>query len=166
MKKKRKRGLLIVLMVLVIGGIAGAFYISRLRQGEESTGGTIASEREQAGNSENLKEIPSDIPLKTEYTEEEKARVETQTGVSVTDEGTMEIDVGAILSEEASVKIKREEAENMVLEQLGGDAQIETPGIREDDGVKYWSVRASKGGEVCQIWLNADNGEEFINQTE
>lgn len=106
------------------------------------------------------------IPVRTEYTEEEKARVESQTGVTLTEEGVMEIDVGAILSEEATAKIKREEAENLVLEQLGEGAQIETSGLREYEGVKYWVVRASKGGEVRQVWLGADNGEEFINQKE
>ena len=163
MRKRRKQVLLIALLVLLIGGAAGAIYIFSIGQSEEGESKTFTS---REGKKSDVVESSSDIPIKIEYTEEEKARVEDQIGVTVTETGTMEIDVGAILSEEASVKIKREEAENMVLEQLGGDAQIETTGLREYEGVKYWAVRASKGGEVCQIWLNADNGEEFINQTE
>lgn len=163
MRRRRKQVLLIALLVLLIGGAAGAIYIFPIGQSEEGESKTFTS---REGKKSDVVESSSDIPIKTEYTEEEKARVEDQIGVTVTETGTMEIDVGAILSEEASVKIKREEAENMVLEQLGADAQIETTGLREYEGVKYWAVRASKGGEVCQIWLNADNGEEFINQTE
>lgn len=163
MKKRRKQVLSIALLVLVIGGVAGIFYIFPIGQSEEGQSKTLTSREEEVSD---IEESSSDIPIKTEYTEEEKARVEAQIGVTVTEEGAMEIDVGAILSEEASVKIKREEAENLVLERLGEGAQIETAGLREYEGVKYWVVRAGKGGEVCQVWLNADNGEEFINQTE
>lgn len=149
--KYRYRKFLLLAGVLVTVVIIG---IILYRIGADSGGaGQTAQEQTQ-------------VKPKTEFTEEEKARVEAQTGVSINDEGIMEIDVGAILSEEASVKIKREEAENLVLERLGEGAQIETAGLREYEGVRYWVVRAGKGGEVRQVWLNADDGEEFINQKE
>lgn len=154
-RTKKKRILLLTAAAVLILAAGIAVYESATGGRSPGSGETVPKDGEDA-----------EIIVKTEYTEEEKARVEAQTGVTVTEEGVMEINVGEILSEEASVKIKREEAENLVLEQLGEGAQIETSGLREYEGVKYWVVRASKGGEVRQVWLDADNGEEFINQTE
>lgn len=155
-QQTKKKQLLLLTAAAVLILAAGIAVYEGAAGGRPPGRGETASEEGEA----------VEIPVRTEYTEEEKARMEAQTGVTVTEEGVMEIDVGAILSEEAAVKIKREEAENLVLEQLGQGAQIETSGLREYEGVKYWVVRASKGGEVRQVWLDADNGEEFINQRE
>ena len=144
-QQTKKKQLLLLTAAAVLILAAGIAVYEGAAGGRPPGRGETASEEGEA----------VEIPARTEYTEEEKARMEAQTGVTVTEEG-----------EEAAVKIKREEAENLVLEQLGQGAQIETSGLREYEGVKYWVIRASKGGEVRQVWLDADNGEEFINQRE
>ena len=148
-QQTKKKQLLLLTAAAVLILAAGIAVYEGAAGGRPPGRGETASEEGEA----------VEIPARTEYTEEEKARMEAQTGVTVTEEGVVEI-------EEAAVKIKREEAENLVLEQLGQGAQIETSGLREYEGVKYWVIRASKGGEVRQVWLDADNGEEFINQRE
>ena len=80
------------------------------------------------------------------------------------DDGVMHVDLGTIMAEEESVNIKREEAYSLALESLGEGAKIESASIQEHEETKYWVVRAIKGDESWQIWLNADNGEEFIKQ--
>lgn len=109
-------------------------------------------------------ELVSGEPSTTEFTEEEKERMESQTGVTVTEDGVMEVDIGEILAEESSVTITRDQAREMALGSLGEEAGIGACDIREYEGVKYWVVQADKGKETYQIWLNADTGEEFINQ--
>lgn len=106
----------------------------------------------------------SGAPVKTEFTEEEKKNMESQTGVTVTEDGVMEVNIGEILAEESSVKITRDQAREIALQSLGKEAEIGTCDIREHEGVKYWVVQVYKGKEIYQIWLNADTGEEFINQ--
>lgn len=106
----------------------------------------------------------SGTPVKTEFTEEEKEIMESQTGVTVTEDGVMEVNIGEILAEESSVKITRDQAGDIAMESLGEGSEIGACDIREHEGVKYWVVQVDKGKETYQIWLNADTGEEFINQ--
>ena len=114
--------------------------------------------------SEEVREVASEAPAKTELTEEEKEQLEAQTGVTVTENGVMEVNIGEILAEESSVAITRDQAREIALESLGEETEIGACDIREHEGVKYWVVQADKGKETYQIWLNADTGEEFINQ--
>ena len=156
--KHRKKLLILSAAAIVVIAMAGAgvwIYMDRAPGGQAP---------DESGMEEGAKEAETDIPSKTEYTEEEKALVESQTGVTVTDDGVMHVDIGSIMAEEESVNIKREEAYSLALESLGEGAEIESASIREYEETKYWVVRATKGEESWQIWLNADNGEEFINQ--
>ncbi len=125
---------------------------SEADSGGKDTGDTSSGDTGEAGE------------IKTEYTEEEKEAVESQTGVSVLEDGTVSVDIGSILEEEVSVKIKREETYDLVRESFGEETQIESADIREYEGTKYWAVHATKNNETYQVWINADNGEEFINQ--
>lgn len=152
MMKKRQKIIPWAAVTLIVLAAAAALYLSFGRNAI------------QGGRGETGKESQTEV--KTEFTEEEKAQLESQTGVTVNDEGAIEIDIGAVMEEEASVAISRDEAESRVLEQLGEGAQIESAGLREYEGEQYWVIRASKGGEVRQIWLNAENGEELVNQEE
>ena len=159
--KQRKRVLLLsgVAALVALSGGAGIYTYMRYGSppGKESTSGSET----ESGDKESAS---SETPSKTEFTEEEKALVESQTGVTVTDDGVMHVDLGSIMAEEESVNIKREEAYSLALESLGEGAEIESASIREYEETKYWIVRASKGDESWQIWLNTDNGEEFIKQ--
>ena len=158
MLRNRKRLLILSAAAIVVITMSGAgIWIYMDRASWEQ-----ASDADRRG--ENTKEAKTDSPSKTEYTEEEKALVESQTGVTVTDDGVMHVDLGSIMAEEESVNIKREEAYSLALESLGEGAEIESASIREYEETKYWIVRASKGDESWQIWLNTDNGEEFIKQ--
>lgn len=159
--KQRKRVLLLSGMAALIVLAAGAGIYTYMRYGsppgKESTSGSEI----ESGDKES---VSSETPSKTEYTEEEKALVESQTGVTVADDGVIHVDLETIMAEEESVNIKREEAYSLALESLGEGAKIESASIREHEETKYWVVRAIKGDESWQIWLNADNGEEFIKQ--
>ena len=108
--------------------------------------------------------MASEAPAKTELTEEDKEQLEAQTGVTETENGVMEVNIGEILAEESSVTKTRDQAREMAHGSLGEEAEIGACDIREYEGVKYWVVQADKGKETYQIWLNADTGEEFINQ--
>lgn len=105
-------------------------------------------------------------PAKTKFTEEEKERIESQTGVTVTEEGTVQVDIGAVQAEEESMPISREEAEELVIKELGSGSEIESMSVREEQDKHYWAARAIKGGEVHQVWIDAETGETFINQKE
>lgn len=146
--KQRRKTLVLSLLVALAVGIA----VYRQNTNDPPGGNTSDSETE--------------ITPKTEYTEEEKAFVESQTGVTVREDGTMNIDIGEILAEEGSVTINREDAQNRALESAGEGSEIVSADLRPYEGEQYWVVRTAKGEEVYQIWLNAETGEELINQKE
>lgn len=153
--------MLIAVMAIIV--LAGGIAMYSHNEKKSSTGNTAEIKEGAVDNGDVLTEA---MPSKTEFTEEEKERMESQTGVTITDEGVMQIDLEEILAEESSVTVSREEAKQLVSERLGEGTEIGAVDIREYQGVKYWAVHASKGGEAYQIWLNTDTGEEFINQTE
>ena len=86
--------------------------------------------------------------------------------MTVTEEGAVQVDIGAVQAEEESMPISREEAEELVIKELGSGSEIESMGVREKQDKHYWAARAIKGGEVHQVWIDAETGETFINQKE
>lgn len=101
---------------------------------------------------------------RAEYTEEEENLLESQIGVNVDENKIMNVDVGAILAAEAEVAVSRAEAEALADEELGGAVEVVGTRLREEDGTGYWEVRAIKGGDVYQVWIEANTGGIFINQ--
>lgn len=109
---------------------------------------------------------PEQSVTKTEYSREEKALMESQTGVTVDDKGTVEVDIGAVLAEEASVPVSRGQAEEKALSEAGEGFQIETLGLEKYKERNYWVAGVSKEDEARQIWIDAETGEVFIDQKE
>ena len=153
MKQKKKLLLAVLIMAVVVLAGAGGYYVLQIRAPGNAE-----------GSQEDGQNTRGETAASTEITEEEKEIMESQTGVTVTEDGVMEVNIGEILAEESSVKITREQAREIALESLGEETEIGACDIREHEGVKYWVVQADKGKETYQIWLNADTGEEFINQ--
>ena len=98
--------------------------------------------------------------------EEQAERLETQAGVAVNEEGTMEIDMGAVEEAESAAAISREEAESSVKDSLGKGTEIGSAGLREYEGKDYWVIYAEKGKKRYQVWIDAETGEEFLRQQE
>lgn len=101
-----------------------------------------------------------------EFTEEEKERIESQTGVTVTEDGNVQVDIGEIQAEEERMTISREKAADLVIKELGDGSEVESMSVREEQDKYYWAARAIKGGEAYQVWIDAETGETFINQKE
>ena len=173
MKHQKKVWLLPGLVVALAALAAGTGIYTYTQYGPEGGEEGLEDSVGAPGNTEDSQddgrsagEENGEAAASAEITEKEKQQLESQTGVTITDEGVMQIDLEEILAEESSVTVSREEAKQLVFERLGGGTEIGAVDIREYQGVKYWAVHASKGGEAYQIWLNTDTGEEFINQTE
>lgn len=156
--RQRKKTLILSAFAVVLIALAGAgvWIYTGQSPGRQADGG--------GGDADSGTDTRENIPPKTEYTDDEKERLESQTGVTVQEDGTVAVDIGEILAEEESVTITREQACSMAQESLGEGTQIKSAGIREYEGIKYWAVQAEKEDGSYQIWLNADTGEEFINQ--
>lgn len=107
---------------------------------------------------------PDDKGQITRHTEEEKSYLEQQVGINVNEEGTMEIDLEAILKAEQEYPITRQQAEEQALQQLGGQADNVSTGLREYEGRTYWTVQLEKDGATRDIWIDTETGEELINQ--
>ena len=97
-------------------------------------------------------------------TPEQKAEVEAQTGVTVNDDNTMTVDIGAILEEEESVPVSREEAKTKIAEIAGEGSEITSLSIRENGGEKYWAGQVEKDGQTYDVWISAQTGEEYLFQ--
>ena len=157
MLKKKKAVILIAVaaVVVLIGGIA---IYRQTGNGSSSDGSENTTADGEAGD--------SGTDVKMEYTDEEKARIESQTGVTVTDEGTVQVDIGAIQAEEESMEVSREEAGELVLKELGEGSELISMDLRQEQENYYWAARASKEDETYQVWISADTGDTFINQKE
>lgn len=163
MLKSKKIVILIVaaVIVLLIGGIAIYHQSSSRNPSTDTTENTS-----DGGTRDSTENSGKQTSAKTEYTEEEKALIESQTGVTVTDKGIVQVDIGAIQEEEESMAISRKKAEELVINELGEGAELISMDLRHEQENYYWATRASKGDETYQIWISAETGETFINQKE
>ena len=158
---KQKRILLLAAAAVLILAAGIAIYMQHAKSPDKNTADSASvSEDKNQGSGDEATSV------KTEFTEEEKERIESQTGVTVTEEGTVQVDIGAIQEEEESMPISREEAAELVIKELGDGSEIESMNVREEQDKYYWAARAIKGGEVHQVWIDAETGEIFINQKE
>ena len=141
--KNRKLTILVTIAAVVIlaGGIA------------------IYSQNGDKGQAKDVLNGSGKFTAEIEYTEEEKAVLESQTGVTLLEGGGIEVNVGERQAEEESVTIKREEAESLVLESMSGEADVVSAGLTNQEGVTYWIVQADKGGEAYQVWVEAETGK-------
>lgn len=158
---KQKRILILAVATVLILATGIAIYTQYAKSPDKNTADSAnVSEDKNKGSGDET------TPAKTEFTEEEKERIESQTGVTVTEEGTVQVDIGAIQAEEESMPISQEEAAEIVIKELGDGSEIESMNVREEQDKYYWAVRAIKGGEAYQVWIDAETGETFINQKE
>lgn len=151
---KKKNKILIFAAVFIAAVVTGAVLYSQMT---DSGGGKTA---DQSGQEQ------STVEPKTEFTEEEKERIESQTGVTVTEEGTVQIDIGAVQAEEESMPVSREEAAQSVISELGEGAEVVSMSVREEQEHHYWAVKATKGDEAYQVWIDAETGDTFLKQEE
>lgn len=147
----------IVVAVIVMAG-AGSWLLWGNSNNSVQTSNTLVAEQVDTTAS-----VPQTF-AKTQYTEQEKNYLEQQVGVSINEEGTMEIDVGAVLQKQQEFPVTRQQAENHMLQALGGQADSISASLRTYEGKTYWAVQAEKDGQSHYIWLDAETGEEFINQ--
>lgn len=162
MKRRKKTLALSVLAVAVLA--AGIGIYTRYGIGLPYKGPSGSGEEDVGSVSGGGTGGPGEI--RTEYTEEEKALLESQTGVTVDESGTMNVDVGAILAAEEEAAVSRAEAGELADAELGGDSEITDIRLQKQNEARYWIVRANKGGSVYQVWVEADTGDIFINQKE
>lgn len=149
MKSKKQIILIAVAAVVVLtGGIA------------------IYSQKGDRPSINDTSETTGEVAPKTKFTEEEKAALESQTGVTVLEDGVVEVNVGERQAEEESVTIKRSEAESLVQESMSGETEILSAGLQNQEGTTYWIVRADKGGEAYQVWIDAETGQISRSQRE
>lgn len=118
------------------------------------------------GSGEKIPKDDPDIPVKTEYTEEEKEVLESQTGVTVQDDGTVAVDLGQISKEEESMPVSREKACELVETSVGETTEVASISLRRYNEKNYWAAYALKGGEAYQVWIDAETGKEFLKQKE
>ena len=142
-------------------GVGGYFF---LNGGEKAS--SMAGEESMGASANYAGNAGADEAVggRAEYTEEEENLLESQIGVNVDENKIMNVDVGAILAAEAEVAVSRAEAEALADEELGGAVEVVGTRLREEDGTGYWEVRAIKGGDVYQVWIEANTGGIFINQ--
>lgn len=99
--------------------------------------------------------------------ETEKERIESQPGVKVTGENEIEVDLEEITKIEDEQEIKKEEAQKKVTDELGEGSQIKTTELKKNEDKYYWIIYAqTKGGDLYQIWVDAQKGEIFLKQKE
>lgn len=147
MKGRQKKVFLFFAAALVI--IAVLYFGSQTIRRDEGDGGGSTS------------------PAKEEETmtiEEQKEQVEAQTGVTVKEDNTMTVDVGAIMEEEESMPVSRQEAQTAIVKRVGEGAEVTSMQLREDGGKKYWAAKVKKEKETYLVWISADTGEEYIFQ--
>ena len=155
-QRKRQKSILILSMPILIILVAGIGIYLRYSGKDTSDKNTV----------ENTINGDATIAAKTEFTDEEKQRIESQTGVTVTEDGTVQVDIGEIQVEEESMKISREEATELVIKEAGDGTEVESMSVRKEQDKYYWAARAIKGGEAYQVWIDPETGETFINQKE
>lgn len=153
---KRQKNILIVSALILIILAAGIGIYFRYSGKDTPDKNTV----------ENTVNGDATTAAKTEFTDEEKERVESQTGVTVTEDGTVQVDIGEIQEKEDSMTISREEATELVIKEVGDGAEVESMSVREEQDKYYWTARAIKGGKAYQVWIDSETGETFINQKE
>ena len=155
-QRKRQKSILILSMLILIILVTGIGIYLRYSGKDTSDKNTVESTVNK----------DAETAAKTEFTDEEKQRIESQTGVTVTEDGTVQVDIGEIQVEEESMKISREEATELVIKEAGDGTEVESMSVRKEQDKYYWAARAIKGGEAYQVWIDAETGETFINQKE
>ncbi len=156
-RQKRQKNILILSALILIILAAGIGIYFRYSGGKDTP---------DKNTVESTVNVDAATVAKTEFTDEEKERVESQTGVTVTEDGTVQVDIGEIQAEEESMTISREEATELVIKEVGDGAEVESMSVREEQDKYYWTARAIKGGEAYQVWIDSETGETFINQKE
>lgn len=165
MVNRKRRNILTAICIIVILALTAGFWIrEKGKSVPENYHSEQTNEKSKADNSERSEQ--ANASKKKEYTEEEKARIEEQTGVTVQNDGTVEVNIGEILEEEESAAVSREEAEKKILKEAGKGYEIERLGLEKYQDNMYWAARVVKGGEARQIWIDAEAGETFLNQKE
>lgn len=155
-QRKRQKSILILSMLILIILVTGIGIYLRYSGKDTSDKNTVESTVNK----------DAETAAKTEFTDEEKQRIESQTGVTVTEDGTVQVDIGEIQAEEESMTISREEATELVKKEAGDSTEVESMSVRKEQDKYYWAARAIKGGEAYQVWIDAETGETFINQKE
>lgn len=152
MMKKRQKIIPWAAVTLIVLAAAAALYLSFGRNAI------------QGGRGETGKESQTEV--KTEFTEEEKAQLESQTGVTVREDGVVEVNVAERQEAEENVTVKRDEAQEKVLGIMSEEAKILSAGLQNEADQTYWIVRAEEGDQVYQVWINADTGEIYQSRRE
>lgn len=145
--KGRQKGILLLFAAAVV--IIAVLYVgSQTIRRDEGDGGSTSPAKEE----------------ETMTIEEQKEQVEAQTGVTVKEDNTMTVDVGAIMEEEESMPVSRQEAQTAIVKRVGEGAEVTSMQLREDGGKKYWAAKVKKEKETYLVWISADTGEEYIFQ--
>lgn len=167
MKQQTKRKQILILTAAVAVILAAGIAVYE-RTGGRGSGEATSREgdQESVGDNSAYGQDDPDIPVKTEYTEEEKGVLESQTGVTVQDDGTVAVDLGQISGEEASMPVSKEAACELVETSVGEKTEVTSISLRKHDGKNYWAAYALKGGEAYQVWIDAETGSEFLKQKE
>lgn len=97
--------------------------------------------------------------VKREFTEEEKEYLESQPGVSVREDGVVEVNVAERKAAEETVAVTRQAAQEKALMAMSEEAEILSSGLQKETDGTYWIVRAQDSGEVYQIWISAETGD-------
>ena len=150
-KPKGGRALLMICLAAAVLLAGGLYMASQNKGGKSPDTGTAAQGGSPGGGTVTI-------------TPEQKAEVEAQTGVTVNDDNTMTVDIGAILEEEESVPVSREEAQTKIAEIAGEGSEVTSLSIRENNGEKYWAGQAEKAGQTYDVWISAQTGEEYLFQ--
>ena len=152
--RQKPKGRITVLMICLAAAVilAGGLYMASQHKGDKNPDTGTAAQGDSPGGGT------------VAMTPEQKAEVEAQTGVTVNDDNTMTVDIGAIMEEEESVPVSREEAQTKIAQIAGEGSEVTSLSIRENNGEKYWAVQAEKDGQTYDVWISAQTGEEYLFQ--
>lgn len=151
-----------IVVLTVVLGLCVSCGREASEQSDTEAGSTDTEQIENGGGKAEDSETLKNVGL----TEEDRTRIESQTGVTVTEDGSVQIDVEVVQAEEESMPVSRQEAEALIIKELGDGAEITSMSVRKEQDRYCWAASAVKGGDAYQVWIDAETGETFLKQKE